>query len=143
MDQETLAKIQRSKDEIEPRLNFLRDDKYLNPETPIMKKPGRQNFFQDFYVEEIIYHIVGKWDKPELKCYMLIPKNLDVGQSILFHVLWHGGGLVSTLRFLRDVVMLIVRIRQPEAAIMSTGGATTNSTLQLKRTRLCSFQCIA
>ena len=90
------AKIETSQNEIFRYLNFLEVDKYLNPESPILRKPGRENFFGAFHQEQMVYHVVNKWDKHELKCYMLVPKSLRASGKIPFHVIFHGGGMVST-----------------------------------------------
>lgn len=96
MDQNLNAKIKKSQDELDPVLNFLRDPDMLSPESPAIKIDGRENFFGDFHEEQMVYHVVENWDEHELKCYVLIPKSLKLNEKITFHVLFHGGGMVST-----------------------------------------------
>ena len=84
-DHET--QIRESSDEIDVVLNFLRENEFLNPETPILAKKGRgADYLKDFHRLEEIYHTVDKWDKPELKYYMLIPKELKAKEPVRFHV---------------------------------------------------------
>lgn len=90
------AKIEKSQNDIFRYLNFLEADRFLNPESPVLRIPGRENFFGAFHEEQVVYHVVNKWDKHELKCYMLVPKSLKASGKIPFHVIFHGGGMVST-----------------------------------------------
>lgn len=95
MDPSITKKIKESTEEIDKYLNFLTEDKYRNPESEVLRKKNREDFFKDFHQDETVYHIVDKWDRHELKVYMIIPKALKVDRNILFHVIFHGGGLVS------------------------------------------------
>ena len=102
MDPEIAKMIEDSTSEINEYLNFLEGDKYNDPDSSDspLRKPDRENFFENFHQVDTVYHEVEKWDNHKLKVYMLIPKGLKVDRKIPFHVLFHGGGLVSTIRFL-------------------------------------------
>lgn len=119
--------LQKSKKEMDLVVNFLREGQYLDPETSILKKDNRENFFDNFHEEQTVYHLFNKWDHHELKCYMLIPKTLDKTRKIPFHVLFHGGGLVSTENH-RSIAVSNDENRQPGAETMSTGSLTTSAT---------------
>jgi len=82
--------ISASNKELEPLLNFVRGD------PNVLKKPNREDFFKEFHQFQTVYAEVDKWDRHELKVYMLVPKGLNPEKAVAFHCLLHGGGLVSS-----------------------------------------------
>ena len=96
-----LKKIQKSKEEFRPYLNFLQQ-KY-NPDAGVLARPNNASntWFQDFHRFHTVFGTTDTWDKHELRVYMLVPKALNVrsGARVVVHCLFHGGGLVSNVFF--------------------------------------------
>ena len=89
------AQITKSNNELQPLFNFVE-----GADAKILEKPGRDDFFKDFHQFDFVYAELDTWDRHELKCYVLVPKGLSQDKKVAFHILFHGGGMVSLFNYI-------------------------------------------
>ncbi|KAF2635702.1 alpha/beta-hydrolase [Massarina eburnea CBS 473.64] len=90
--EELEKRIQQGTREFEPFLNFydeLAEQKGVDW-TNAMEK--RVDWFKEFKKEDFPWKETNTWDCHILKCYVLIPQNLNPDKEILVHCVFHGGG---------------------------------------------------
>ncbi|KAF1958180.1 hypothetical protein CC80DRAFT_502972 [Byssothecium circinans] len=95
MTPELQEKIAKSRADLDPKLNFLKD--HPLDFNDMERKISNDEWFKDFHRFHTVYKTLDTWDEHQLRVYMMVPKKLKTtnGTPILFQCLWHGGGLTT------------------------------------------------